>query len=154
MAPCLWRLRLKCSHVPDRGGNRHRGRTGTKHRHSLLLWNAIEDTLGGALMPSLPLLLLQIAFILGACRLLTPVFARLGQPAVMAEMTAGLLLGPSCFGWLAPDLSAFVFPDGSLPTLALISQVGLVLFMFLVGWRLDVGHLRSIGRVAFITSLV
>jgi Kef-type K+ transport system membrane component KefB len=105
-------------------------------------------------MPSLPLLLLQIAFILGACRLLTPVFARLGQPAVMAEMTAGLLLGPSCFGWLAPDLSAFVFPDGSLPTLALISQVGLVLFMFLVGWRLDVGHLRSIGRVAFITSLV
>ena len=105
-------------------------------------------------MPSLPLLLLQIAFILGACRLLTPVFARLGQPAVMAEMTAGLLLGPSCFGWLAPDLSAFVFPDGSLPTLSLISQVGLVLFMFLVGWRLDVGHLRSIGRVAFVTSLV
>ena len=100
-------------------------------------------------MPSLPLLLLQIAFILGACRLLTPVFARLGQPAVMAEMTAGLLLGPSCFGWLAPDLSAFVFPDGSLPTLALISQVGLVLFMFLVGWRLDVGHLRSIGRRGF-----
>ena len=105
-------------------------------------------------MPSLPLLLLQIAFILGACRLLTPVFARLGQPAVMAEMTAGLLLGPSCFGWLAPALSAFVFPDGSLPTLSLISQVGLVLFMFLVGWRLDVGHLRSIGRVAFATSLV
>jgi len=105
-------------------------------------------------MPSLPLLLLQIAFILGACRVLTPVFARLGQPAVMAEMTAGLLLGPSCFGWLAPDLSAFVFPDGSLPTLSLISQVGLVLFMFLVGWRLDVGHLRSIGRVAFVTSLV
>ena len=120
----------------------------------LLLWNDIEDTLGRALMPSLPLLLLQIAFILGACRLLTPVFARLGQPAVMAEMTAGLLLGPSCFGWLAPDLSAFVFPDGSLPTLALISQVGLVLFMFLVGWRLDVGHLRSIGRVALVTSLV
>jgi Kef-type K+ transport system membrane component KefB len=105
-------------------------------------------------MPSLPLLLLQIAVILGACRLLTPVFARLGQPAVMAEMTAGLLLGPSCFGWLAPDLSAFVFPDGSLSTLALISQVGLVLFMFLVGWRLDVGHLKSIGRVALVTSLV
>ena len=105
-------------------------------------------------MPSLPLLLLQIAFILGACRLLTPVFARLGQPAVMAEMTAGLLLGPSCFGWLAPGLSALLFPEGSLPTLALISQVGLVLFMFLVGWRLDVAHLRSIGRVALVTSLV
>ena len=104
-------------------------------------------------MPSLPLLLLQIAFTLTHA-VFSHGVARLGQPAVMAEMTAGLLLGPSCFGWLAPDLSAFVFPDGSLTTLSLISQVGLVLFMFLVGWRLDVGHLRSIGRVAFVTSLV
>jgi Kef-type K+ transport system membrane component KefB len=105
-------------------------------------------------MPSLPLLLLQIAVILGACRLLTPVFARLGQPAVIAEMTAGLLLGPSGFGWLAPGLSTLLFPEESLPTLALLSQVGLVLFIFLIGWRLDVAHLRSIGRVALVTSLV
>ena len=73
-------------------------------------------------MPSLPLLLLQIAVVLGACRLLTPVFARLGQPAVLAEMTAGLLLGPSCFGWIAPDLSTLLFPEGAVPTLTLISQ--------------------------------
>ena len=101
-----------------------------------------------------PLLLLQVAVILALGRLATPLFARLRQPAVIAEMTVGLLLGPSFFGWVAPGLSASLFPPASLPALNMISQVGLVLFMFLVGWRLDVGHLRTIGRLAFVTSLV
>ena len=100
------------------------------------------------------LLLLQIAVILAVCRLATPLFAKLRQPPVIAEMMVGLLLGPSCFGWLAPQLSARLFPESSLPTLSMVSQVGLVLFMFLVGWRLDVGHLRSIGRLALVISLV
>src|SRR5262245_19535356 len=105
-------------------------------------------------MSNLSLLLLQIAVIVAVCRLATPLFARLRQPPVIAEMMVGILLGPSCFGWLAPRLSARLFPDSSLPTLSMISQVGLVLFMFLVGWRLDVGHLRSIGRLALVISLV
>ncbi len=100
------------------------------------------------------LLLLQIAVILALCRLATPVFAKLRQPPVIAEMTVGLLLGPSCFGWMAPELSGLLFPDSSLPTLSMISQIGLVLFMFLVGWRLDVAHLRTIGHVALVISLV
>jgi Kef-type K+ transport system membrane component KefB len=104
-------------------------------------------------MPS-PLLLLQVAVILALGRLATPLFARLRQPAVIAEMTVGLMLGPSFFGWVAPALSASLFPPSSLPALNTVSQVGLVLFMFLVGWRLDVGHLRTIGRLAFVTSLV
>ena len=56
------------------------------------------------------LLLLQIAVILAVCRLATPLFAKLRQPPVIAEMMAGLLLGPSCVGWLAPHLSARLFP--------------------------------------------
>ena len=104
-------------------------------------------------MPS-PLLLLQVAVILALGRLATPLFAKLRQPAVIAEMTVGLLLGPSLFGWLAPGLSAALFPPSSLPALSMISQAGLVLFMFLVGWRLDIGHLRTIGRLALVTSLV
>jgi Kef-type K+ transport system membrane component KefB len=100
------------------------------------------------------LLLLQIAVILALCRLATPVFAKLRQPPVIAEMTVGLLLGPSCFGWIAPQLSGWLFPDSSLPTLNMISQIGLVLFMFLIGWRLDVAHLRTIGHVALVISLV
>ncbi len=103
-------------------------------------------------MPS-PLLLLQIAVILALCRLATPLFARLRQPPVIAEMMVGLLLGPSFFGWLAPGLSASLFPAASLPSLNMISQLGLVLFMFLVGWRLDLGHLRTIGRLALVTGV-
>src|SRR5688572_15486923 len=95
------RLSLQESNTPHRGGNRDRGHTRIRRRHRGPPWNINEDTLGRAEMPSLPLLLLQIAVILGTCRLITPVFARLGQPAVLAEMTAGLLLGPSCFGWAA-----------------------------------------------------
>ena len=105
-------------------------------------------------MSNLSLLLLQVAVIVAVCRLATPLFAKLRQPPVIAEMMVGLLLGPSCFGSLAPQLSARLFPDSSLPTLSMISQIGLVLFMFLVGWRLDVGHLRSIGRLALVISLV
>ena len=105
-------------------------------------------------MPSLSLLLLQIAIIVGLSRLATPVFAKLRQPPVIAEMSVGLLLGPSCFGWLAPALSARIFPPSSMPMLGTMSQIGLVLFMFIVGWRLDVQHLWTIGRLAFVTSLV
>jgi Kef-type K+ transport system membrane component KefB len=105
-------------------------------------------------VPNPSLLLLQIAVILALCRLATPVFGKLRQPPVIAEMMIGLLLGPSCFGWVAPQLSALLFPASSLPALSMISQVGLVLFMFLIGWRLDVSRLRAIGRLALVISLV
>jgi Kef-type K+ transport system membrane component KefB len=105
-------------------------------------------------VPNPSLLLLQIAVILALCRLATPVFGKLRQPPVIAEMMIGLLLGPSCFGWVAPRLSALLFPASSLPALSMISQVGLVLFMFLIGWRLDVSRLRAIGRLALVISLV
>jgi Kef-type K+ transport system membrane component KefB len=105
-------------------------------------------------MPGPSLLLLQIAVIVALCRLATPVFAMLRQPPVVAEMMVGLLLGPSCFEWLAPGVFARLFPAASLPTLSMVSQVGLVLFMFLVGWRLDLGHLRSIGRLAVVIGVV
>jgi Kef-type K+ transport system membrane component KefB len=105
-------------------------------------------------MPDLALLLLQIAVILGLSRLAVPLFAKLAQPAVIAEMTVGLLLGPSLFGWIAPDLWSRLFPPSSLPALGVLSQVGLVAFMFVIGWRLDIGHLTTIGARAFVTGLV
>lgn len=58
---------------------------------------------------------------------------RLGQPRVVGEMVAGILLGPSLFGWLAPELFAAVFPSEVRTAIHLLSQLGLVLFMFLVG---------------------
>ena len=83
-----------------------------------------------------------------------PVAARLGQPPVMAEMVAGLLLGPSLLGWVAPQVFGVLFPAASLPALSAIGQLGIVVFMFLVGWRLEIETLKTIGRLALVTSLV
>ncbi|MBE7481947.1 MAG: cation:proton antiporter [Polyangiaceae bacterium] len=72
------------------------------------------------------------------------VFTRwLGQPMVIAEISAGILLGPSLVGWLWPGFTSAVFPTQSLPLLGLASQVGLLLFMFLIGIELDPKLLRG-----------
>ena len=103
---------------------------------------------------TLVLLLLQIAVILGVCRLLHEICERIGQPPVIGEIIAGLLLGPSLFGWLAPALFARLFPPASLPALNALSQIGLVLFMFLVGLHLDLGEVWSLRRVAGLAGLL
>jgi Kef-type K+ transport system membrane component KefB len=86
-------------------------------------------------MPHSPLLL-QLVLILGTARLLSLVLRRLGQPPVIGEMTAGIVLGPIVLGALWPDFHAQVFEPSSLPALDGLSQVGLVLFMFIVGAEL------------------
>lgn len=105
-------------------------------------------------MPTALLLLVQIVVILGLSRLATPIAARLGQPSVMAEMIAGLLLGPSLLGWVAPQVSSLLFPAASLHALSTIGQIGIVVFMFLVGWRLEIEMLKTIGHMALVTSVV
>lgn len=105
-------------------------------------------------MPSLELLIAQILTILIAARLIGRLFRKINQPRVIGEMVAGILLGPSLFGWLAPDLHAKLFPPASLGYLSSLSYVGLLLFMFLVGLELDLKRLRELGRAAVITSQV
>jgi len=100
------------------------------------------------------LLLLQIAGILAVCRLLHGIAGRLGQPPVIGEIVAGLLLGPSFFGWIAPALYARLFPAASLPALNELSQIGLVLFMFMVGLHLDLTEVYALRRVAGLASLL
>lgn len=107
---------------------------------------------GGTPMPDLPLLILQIGVIVAAARLAGVLVRRIGQPQVVGEMLAGLLLGPSLLGWAAPALSAAVFPAGSLGFLSALSQVGLLVFMFLVGLELDPAHLKERGHAAVLTS--
>ncbi len=103
---------------------------------------------------TLVLLLLQIAVILAVCRLLHELCERIGQPPVIGEIIAGLLLGPSLFGWLAPNLFAKLFPPASLPALNALSQIGLVLFMFLVGLHLDVAEVWALRGVAGLAGLL
>jgi Kef-type K+ transport system membrane component KefB len=103
-------------------------------------------------MPRLGLLLVQIAAVVIAARGVGLLFRRIGQPQVVGEMAAGILLGPSFLGWVAPGVSARLFPPDSLGFLNSISQVGLLVFMFLVGLELNPRLLRGRGPTAVVTS--
>ena len=103
-------------------------------------------------MPNTVLLLSQIAVVLLVCQFTGRLLGRIGQPRVMGEMLAGIMLGPSLFGWVAPGLSGALFPEESLGFVNVLSQIGLVFFMFLVGLELDLRLLRGQSRVAVMTS--
>ena len=103
-------------------------------------------------MHGLLLLFVQIGVVLVAARAVGALFRRIGQPQVVGEMVAGLMLGPSLLGWAAPGVSAALFPAESLALLGALSGVGLLLFMFLVGLELDPRLLRGRGHAAVVTS--
>jgi Kef-type K+ transport system membrane component KefB len=91
----------------------------------------------------LPHVLLALFVIVVTARALGAAFARFEQPPVVGEMVAGILLGPSLLGQLAPSLAATLFPASALPSLGIIAQIGVVLFMFLVGLELDTTAIKA-----------
>ncbi|QSQ11710.1 cation:proton antiporter domain-containing protein [Myxococcus landrumensis] len=101
---------------------------------------------------ALTLLLVQLIVIIGVSRLIGRGTRWLGQPLVIAEVVAGIVLGPSLLGWLAPDLMNTLFPPSSMPALTMLSQVGLVLFMFLIGLELDPRLLKGRGHASVAIS--
>jgi len=107
---------------------------------------------------SLRLLLVQLVVIIVAARLGALVAHRLRQPAVVGEIVAGLVLGPSVFGAVAPEAFAAVFRSGAADATGLeasltsFSQVGLVILLFLIGIEFDFSHVRRQGRVAAAVS--
>ncbi|MFO0880772.1 MAG: cation:proton antiporter [Gemmataceae bacterium] len=110
-------------------------------------------------------LLIQLAIIIAVARVFAWLFRRMGQPAVVGEIAAGLVLGPSFLGWVAPQLFAMVFrptiaelpPDASdlmlSRVLTALAQIGLILLLFLIGLEFDFGHLRYTGPAALAISL-
>ncbi|MEO7650979.1 MAG: cation:proton antiporter, partial [Bryobacteraceae bacterium] len=98
------------------------------------------------------LFLLQIAVIVGFSHLVAALFRKFGQPRVVGEMAAGIALGPTLFGLIAPDAYHSLFPAVSLGFLNALSQVGVVIFIFLVGVRVDFHELRLQSGIAIVTS--
>ncbi|HEY5754260.1 MAG TPA: cation:proton antiporter [Steroidobacter sp.] len=97
-------------------------------------------------------LFVQLLVIIAVARMVGAIFARFGLQAVVGEMFAGILLGPSLFGWVWPDAFAFVFPAESMGSLRLLSQVGICLFMFSVGMELNLSHARNKAPTAVAVS--
>lgn len=104
-------------------------------------------------MPELKLLLLQAVAILAATRLAAAFFRRIHQPAVVGEMAAGILLGPSVLGRISPAAMNQLFPVAGLGPLYAASQLGLVLFMFLMGLDIRPALLRRTAKPVLGTSL-
>ncbi len=99
-------------------------------------------------------LILSIGTILLATRVFGWVFQHIGQPRVVGEMTAGIILGPSLFGRFFPEAFAFVFPASSMPALTVLSQLGLLLFMFVVGLEVDLTRvLKQRAAVVLISNV-
>jgi Kef-type K+ transport system membrane component KefB len=91
-------------------------------------------------------LMLQIIVIIFFARIFGWLFKKIRQPAVIGEIIAGIVLGPSILGAYFPDVTQFLFPPASLGTLSFLSQIGLILFMFIIGMELD---LKAISKQAY-----
>lgn len=100
----------------------------------------------------LAILLIQIIAIILIARIFGWFFRKIGQPSVIGEMIAGIVLGPSLFGLYFPDYAAMLFPADSLGNLHFLSQIGLILFMFVIGMELDLKSLKNKANDAVIIS--
>ncbi len=96
--------------------------------------------------------LVALAAIMLTARAAGRVFRAIGQPAVMGEVVGGLLLGPSVLGALAPGLFHWLLPPEVVPFLGIHAQVGIILYMFLVGLELDLPKVRALGRSTLVIS--
>jgi K+:H+ antiporter len=96
---------------------------------------------------------IQLAFIVATCRLVGLLAKRIGQPQVVAEMLAGVLIGPSLLGLFFPGLQASLFPKASMSIIYATSQVGLVLYMFLIGLEFQVDLIKQRLRSAATVSV-
>lgn len=98
------------------------------------------------------LLVLQIITIILVARFFSRLFSRIGQPLVVGEIIAGIVMGPSLLGLIFPEVTAFLFPENSLDNLQFLSQLGLIFFMFIVGMDLDIKLIRNKADNAVVVS--
>jgi Kef-type K+ transport system membrane component KefB len=107
---------------------------------------------GSSLVDATPYLLLTLAVVIVLGRAIAWVFAHIGQPPVIGEVIAGIVLGPSVLGQIVPDGPARLLPPGVAPYLREIAQLGVILYMFLVGLELNMTRLRDEAHTAVAIS--
>ncbi|WFE65291.1 cation:proton antiporter [Micromonospora sp. WMMD714] len=100
-----------------------------------------------------PRFFIAVAVILIFCKAVAWLLGRVGQPAVVSEMLAGVLLGPSLLGLVLPDVKDALFPTALLPVLYVVGQVGLVLFMFQAGYAFGAHRVTGLAGTAGLVSL-
>ncbi|MBC7847089.1 MAG: cation:proton antiporter [Flavobacterium sp.] len=115
-------------------------------------WNDFVDSMSLNLHHPLAILLAQIVTIILVARFFGWVFRKIGQPSVIGEIIAGIVLGPSLLGFYFPEFSLALFPKDSLPNLQFLSQIGLILFMFVIGMELDLKVLKNRAKDAIVIS--
>ncbi len=115
-------------------------------------WNAFKSSLSHNLKEPIAILLVQIITILFVAKIFGWIFKKIGQPSVIGEIIAGIVLGPSLIGMYFPEFSVTLFPKESMPNLKVLSQIGLILFMFVVGMELDLKTLKNKAHDAVVIS--
>jgi Kef-type K+ transport system membrane component KefB len=115
-------------------------------------WHQFLESLSHNLKHPLAILLAQIITIIVVARFFGWIFRKIGQPSVIGEIIAGIFLGPSVIGMYFPEFSASLFPTESLGNLQFLSQIGLILFMFVIGMELDLKLLKNKANNAVIIS--
>ena len=112
--------------------------------------NSISQNIG----EPVAMLLMQIIAILFVSRIVGWFFIKMGQPTVIGEILAGIILGPSLLGYFYPEAFNFLFAPESLDNLYILSQIGLVLFMFVIGMELNLSLLRNKMGTTYVISNV
>lgn len=115
-------------------------------------WEQFKDTYFHNLTHPLAILLLQIITIILVARAFGFLCKKIKQPTVIGEIAAGIFLGPSFLKSWAPEISGFLFPPNSLGNLQFLSQIGLILFMFVIGMELDLKVLKNKAKDAVVVS--
>ncbi|WPR73216.1 cation:proton antiporter [Flavobacterium sp. NG2] len=115
-------------------------------------WKDFLDSMAHNFQDPLAILLAQIVMIILTARFFGWIFKRIGQPTVIGEIIAGIVLGPSLVGMYFPEFSAALFPMESLGNLKFLSQIGLILFMFVIGMELDIKVLKNKASEAIVIS--
>jgi Kef-type K+ transport system membrane component KefB len=150
---------VSCEH----GGRRNVAATAAGRALDLMLTPSVSDTPGAApenisatkqrtAENTVVAFFIAVVIVMLFARLCGSLMPRIRQPRVMGEVLAGILLGPTLFGVIAPHLQATIFASDIVPYIGVAANLGLIFYMFLIGLEVDLGQLRGRARMTLVVS--